>query len=210
MNNFKITSESIDKVNYVINNMNGNSFHNHYHILYDICNSLQSQSTYVEIGTYAGGSASLISMNKNISKVISIDIGHPIPKQIPIENVNKFKHESCTYNYIQGSSRDDSTLNQLCDLVDNIDVLFIDGDHTQQGVFNDFLKYKHLVKSGGYIVFDDYLDFKYSPEVYGAVNHIVKHMLNDEYDVIGSLSYPELKLTNSVKDSSNEYIIRKK
>ena len=35
-------------------------------------------------------------------------------------------------------------------------VLIIDGDHSYSGIKHDFSNYKHLVKQGGYIIFDDY------------------------------------------------------
>ena len=87
--NFKITENSLNKTNEIINNMIGKSFHNHYHILYDICESIEGEITYVEIGTFAGGSASLISTHPKVKKVISIDLGEPINKTIPISNVSK-------------------------------------------------------------------------------------------------------------------------
>ena len=34
---------------------------------------------------------------ENVSKVYSIDIGYPIPKEVSIKNVNKFKHPNCFY-----------------------------------------------------------------------------------------------------------------
>ena len=34
--------------------------------------------------------------------------------------------------------------------------LIIDGDHSDFGVNHDFYNYRHLVKRGGYIIFDDY------------------------------------------------------
>lgn len=209
-NYFKITQDSIDKVNYIIKNMVGNSFHNHYHILYDICNDVGNDLVYVEIGTYAGGSASLVSTNKNVKKIISIDIGKPMPKKIPIENVNKFKHENCHYKYIEGDSKNETTIETLRNSVDVIDILFIDGDHSWDGVLKDFQNYSGLVKSGGYIVFDDYMDEIHSPQVYHAVNHIVNELINDDYIVIGSLTYPELEKTNFKVDSSNEFILLKK
>ena len=93
--NLIFSEESLKKVNEVISKMEGNTFHNHYHILYDICNFLNKKNiTYLEIGTYAGGSSSLVSMNENVSKIYSIDIGCPIKKEIPIKNVNKFKCET--------------------------------------------------------------------------------------------------------------------
>jgi predicted O-methyltransferase YrrM len=39
-----------------------------------------------------------------------------------------------------------------------IDLLFIDGDHTYEGVKADFEKYLPLVKKGGLIAFHDILD----------------------------------------------------
>lgn len=37
-----------------------------------------------------------------------------------------------------------------------IDVLFIDGDHTEEGCLKDFLRYAPYVTEGGIIIFDDY------------------------------------------------------
>jgi cephalosporin hydroxylase len=207
-NYFEITKDSIEKVNYIIENMDGSSFHNHYHILYDICNSLKDV-TYVEIGSFAGGSASLMSTNKNVKKIISIDLGRPIDKSIPIKNVNKFKHKECEYTYIEGDSKDKNTIEKLEMLVDSVDILFIDGDHTYNGVRSDFNNYSKFVKSGGYIVFDDYLDFNHSPDVKKFVDDLVKDIPKNQYEVIGSLKYEELKLTNRMKESSNEFILKK-
>ena len=37
-----------------------------------------------------------------------------------------------------------------------MDILFIDGDHTYDGVKNDFERYNKYVKKNGYVIFDDY------------------------------------------------------
>ena len=67
---FNITKNSLDKVNFIIENMENKSFHNHYHILYDICDSFNHNDiTYLEIGAFAGGSASLVSTNPKVKKV---------------------------------------------------------------------------------------------------------------------------------------------
>lgn len=209
-NNFSINRESIDVLNNIIDKMENKSFHNHYHILYDICNSYKTDITYLEIGAYAGGSASLVASHKNVKRVFSVDIGKPIDKEIPIRNVNKFKHDKCSYHYFEGSSFDSNIIYDVHNSIKNVDILFIDGDHSYNAVLYDFNNYKDLVNSGGYIVFDDYMDNVHSPRVKPAVDFIVANLLNDEYDIIGSLSYPELRLTNIDKVSSNEFIIRKK
>jgi predicted O-methyltransferase YrrM len=208
---FNPTKYSIDKTNYIISNMIGKSFHNHYHILYDIANYIgENNLTYMEIGTFAGGSASLMSLNENISKIISVDLGYPIEETTPIKNVNLFKHQNCTYEYIKGNSRKIETINLVKEKVKDVDILFIDGDHSFQGVVDDFENYKFLVKNGGYIVFDDYMDEIHSPQVFSAVNQIVSDLNPKEYEIIGSINYDLIKETNRPNlKSSNEFIIKK-
>ena len=210
--NFIVTEDSLDKLNYIINNMEYKTFHNHYHILYDIIDSYNSENLiYLEIGSFAGGSASLVSTNKKVSKVISIDIGRPVNKEVPIRNVNKFKHTYCDYTYVEGDSTLQTTIDKLKSLTDNVDILFIDGDHSYNGVRKDFNNYKDLVKKGGYIIFDDYMDQIHSPEVKSAVDDIVNILNQEDYDIIGSIVYPFLNKTNVPdKISSNLYVIKKK
>lgn len=207
----KITQDSLDKLNNIISNMDNRTFHNHYHILYDLCSSFEKKDLiYLEIGTFAGGSASLVSSHKSVVKVVSVDLGHPIQKEIPINNVNKFKNSNCVYKYIEGDSTSDKIKNQVYELLDKIDILFIDGDHKYQSVSKDFENYKNLVSKNGYIIFDDYMDSEFSPDVFSAVNDIVKNLNPKEYQIIGSLTYDLLNSTNYPNlISSNEFIIKK-
>jgi predicted O-methyltransferase YrrM len=208
---FEITEMSINKINYIISKMEKYTFHNHYHIIYDLCTFLNKPDIiYMEIGAFAGGSASLMSTHKNVIRVISIDIGYPISKEIPINNVNKFKHENCTYEYIESDSTKQETKELVVSKIKNVDILFIDGDHEYNAVVKDFENYKDLVVKNGFIIFDDYLDSIHSPDVFKAVNDIVNTLNKDEYEIIGSLSYDLLGKTNSPQFlSSNEFIIRK-
>ena len=59
---------------------------------------------------------------------------------------------------IQGNSYFDETEKKLENTIGNkkLDLLFIDGDHTLDGVKNDFERYNKYVKKGGFIIFDDY------------------------------------------------------
>jgi cephalosporin hydroxylase len=210
-NKLNFTKESIDILNYIIENMENKTFHKHYHILYDLCNNLGYENqTYLEIGAFAGGSASLVSSNNNVINAYSIDLGQPIDKEIAISNVNKFKNKNCKYEYIQGSSYDEKIVNYVKSKVDKIDILFIDGDHGYDAVINDFNNYKDLVVSNGYIVFDDYMDFEFSPQVKPAVDDLVKGLNPNEYEVIGSLNYENYYLVESNLKSNNEFILRKK
>lgn len=208
---FTVTNESINIVNKISSEMNGKTFHNHYHILYDLANSFDNDKlVYLEIGAYAGGSASLMSSHPKVHKSYSIDIGNPINKEIPIKNVHKFKNDTCDYHYFQGNSMDTNIINEVKSKIDFVDILFIDGDHSYQAVISDFKNYSDLVVNGGYVVFDDYLDEKHSPEVKKAVDFLCEN-INDTYEIIGSLTYDLLsKTSNPNLGGSNEFILRKK
>jgi hypothetical protein len=133
--------------------------------------------------------------------------------------VNIFKKYSCPFELMHCVSTypmkpEDAnllTIQKLKEVVSEIDILFIDGNHNYNYVINDFNNYKDFVKKGGYIIFDDYIDFQYSPEVHSAVNYVVENLLHDEYEIIGSLVYEQIKETNIPNfPSSNEFILRKK
>ena len=209
--NFKITKDSLDLVIKISEQMKGKTFHNHYHILYDIADSIDKEKiTYLEIGAYAGGSASLMSSHKKVSKSYSVDIGHPINKEIVIENVSNFKTNNCEYHYIQGDSTKLKTIEEVKSIVSDVDILFIDGSHVYNAVISDFKNYSDLVNSGGYIVFDDYLDKVNSPDVKLAVDDLCKSSFIENYQIIGSINYDLLKFTDNPNlGGSNEFIIRK-
>ena len=215
--NIEITELSLNKINDIISKMDKHTFHNHFHILYDLCTHLNKENiTYLEIGAFAGGSASLVSTHKNVSKVFSIDIGYPINKEIAINNVNKFKHDECSYKYIESDSTSIDTKNKIFNIINTLRqigvsiILVIDGDHRYNAVIKDFNNYKDLVSVGGFIVFDDYLDPYDSPDVFKAVNDIVNTLNKENYEVIGSLNYDLIKKTNSPNQPrSNEFILRK-
>jgi cephalosporin hydroxylase len=60
---------------------------------------------------------------------------------------------------IEGDSHDPGTLERVRELVrpGSVDLLFVDGDHTYEGVRADFELYGPLVRPGGLIAFHDVL-----------------------------------------------------
>jgi predicted O-methyltransferase YrrM len=201
------TKESLDIVEKISNEMEGNTFHHHYHILFDLAQEFNTQHiNYVEIGCYAGGSACLM-LQRPSTNVISIDLGYPISPDIVQKNINKFNKLNNFYTYLQGNSQTIEMVNQLTNIIDNINILFIDGDHSYQGVINDFSLYHDLVKPGGYIVFDDYNDSQYSPEVNLAVNDIVKQF-STQYKIIGTIPNLYNARPSELKEG-NEFVIKK-
>ena len=182
----KHTQESLDLTRSISDSINNQTMHHHYHILYDIAQTFPQNTpiTYVEIGCYAGGSACLVLQRPN-TKVISIDLGQPIPKETVYSNVQKLNKFNNSYNYLEGDSQTYEMVDKLKELTNEIDILFIDGDHSYQAVINDFILYEGFVKSGGYIIFDDYRD-EGCPGTKAAVDEIVGSV-NDRYYIIGTL-----------------------
>ena len=143
---------------------------------------------------------------------ISIDPFHLDRTNISIvkENIAKFNIHNYEVILTEKFSSDKAFIEDLRLKGFVTDILFIDGDHSYQGVLDDFNNFNEFISRGGFIVFDDYQDAIYSPEVKPAVDHIVKliELNNLPFEIIGNPEnynsvYPsELKLLN-------EFIIRK-
>ncbi len=183
------------------------TFHHHFHVLYDIAKEFSGTINYVEIGCYAGASACLMTQRPN-TNVFSIDTGTPIAPGIATANVLRHNVLGNRFEYIQGSSHDISIVDRIRkSAVGGIDILFIDGGHSFADATQDFEMYSGMVKPGGYIVFDDYLDHQYSPEVRPAIDRIVSCM-GDRYEVIGCMKNDIGAFPSEVKES-NCFILRK-
>jgi len=217
------TSTSYDIFKRIIDEMKGRTFHHHAHILYDIRTLLgDEKKTYLEIGSYCGASASLVIQHPFSTHVCCIDplnLPHShycekdSQRKVLEDNLERFKGEN-SFELFQAYSNDPTLIKQITDRDIEIDLLFIDGDHSRRGVLNDFYIYHSFVKSGGFIVFDDYLDKYSSPQVRIAVDEIVNDITKNNlpYEVIGSLrNYQNAFFGTSVSsDFLNEFILYKK
>jgi len=135
----------------------------------------ESNLELLEIGTLFGVGVAMIHENcrglfKNMHfTVIDPLIGHigPYPRspldgytKAPairgtfIHNMQRMNIPESDYTIIQKLSTEDEAIKQASKRSYN--VLIIDGDHSDVGVRHDFFNYGHLVKRGGYIIFDDY------------------------------------------------------
>lgn len=186
--------------------------HHHFHILYDIANLYENEITYVEIGCYAGKSACLMLHRPN-TKVISIDAGYPISKDIVFENMSKFYLHNNRYSYIEGLSQDAATVEKLREQLNDtrIEILFIDGSHKFGDVIRDFSLYERFVKKNGYIVFDDYNDSVSSPNIKPAVDYLLANGNFTNYTVIGTITneYLAYPINMTPDNDGNCFIIQK-
>lgn len=119
-------------------------------------------STAMEIGTHNGGTLyPLCRLAEPHATIISLDLpkgafgGGYHPLKLPI--YKRFATPSQKLHFVRSDSHAETTLIKIENLLAGrkLDYLFIDGDHSYQGVKQDFEMYSSLVRSGGVIVFHD-------------------------------------------------------
>ena len=119
-------------------------------------------NTMLEIGTFNGGTLFLFSkMVNSDAKIISLDMpggrwggGY---EKFKLPFYTNFAHGTQKIYLIRANSHSPSSLQKVESILkgETIDFLFIDGDHSYDGVKADFEMYGQLVRKGGLIVFHD-------------------------------------------------------
>ena len=140
----------------------------------------------LEIGTAKGGTLLLWTrVAADDALIISIDLpggpfggGYPLLRKFLYKGFRKAKQRVVL---IQGDSHDARTLNKVKSIIGDrkIDFLFIDGDHTYEGVKKDYEMYSCLVKINGVIAFHDIVHG--SEELVGGVPRFWEE-LKEQYD----------------------------
>ena len=115
---------------------------------------------FMEIGTDQGGTFAIWSKLSDDGIRISVDMPHGEFGRADYDEYKRdeyLKSLGSNVHMFWGSSHDYKMLENVESIIDNnsLDFLFIDGDHTYEGVKQDFEMYKHLVKPGGWIGFHD-------------------------------------------------------
>jgi len=116
----------------------------------------------LEIGTARGGTLFLFSnVADEEATLISVDLNQTIEKRILFKYIKKEKQKIFL---IQGDSHSIETLKKIEGILKgrNVDFLFIDGDHSYEGVKKDFEMYSPLVRKGGIIAFHDIIPDYYT------------------------------------------------
>jgi predicted O-methyltransferase YrrM len=100
----------------------------------------------LEIGSnYGGTSAGFCNIFKN---VITIDIKFN-------DNFERLKSEYDNWNYIISNSGQKETYDMIKNLNIKFDFIFIDGDHSYNGAYNDYNIYKEFLSNDGFVGFHD-------------------------------------------------------
>jgi len=159
---FAIAQEELGKALPIILLRAGPRIGDHNDETFPPIDDLTHSKIILEIGAGIGGNLFLFSRiaDENAS-IISIDLpptvfGIGLPKWRE-RLVNELKGEGQKIFFIRGISQQPVTVNQVKIILgDNqIDVLFIDGDHSYEGVKRDFNLYSPFVKENGIIAFHD-------------------------------------------------------
>ncbi len=124
--------------------------------------------TIVEIGTSWGGTIGRWLQVPTVDLVVSIDLPQGIHGGASLSDrdvlLQQCKAYSKRYGFefygIDGDSKSVDVMASLLQILDGrkIDFLFIDGDHTYEGVSSDFFRFAKLVADGGLIGFHDIIE----------------------------------------------------
>jgi len=114
--------------------------------LLDLLNDRSRKRYALEIGSNYGGTTA--GFCRLFDKVITIDIRYN-------PNFDVLKQKFPNYQYIIADSTSNDTVALLKSMGIKFDFIFIDGDHSYEGVKNDYDKFRQFLAHDGYMGFHD-------------------------------------------------------
>lgn len=161
------------------------SFHDGVKLLGYLCLLIEElNGDILEIGVWKGKSLAFMSKISSTSRrIIGID---------PCALVNQqrellFFQENIFPNCLLMIGYSEYLLKEVSEITKSLALLHIDGGHNKRNVALDFLLYSPFVVSGGFIVFDDYHDNEYSPEVGPAVDLLRVGGFFRDFNILGTV-----------------------
>ncbi|MBS1550595.1 MAG: class I SAM-dependent methyltransferase [Bacteroidetes bacterium] len=193
-----LTSDKIEDVLDSVKKYSGRGFYDKIRLaqieeeLYELCKRVVNHKPKIiaEIGTWNGGTFYVWTrINPQAEKIISIDLpdgqygGGYDEKRIKFFREFSHGREKCELYFIRGDSKSKDTMERLEKILSGkkIDFLYIDGDHTYEGIKKDFTIYSNYMASDGLIGFHDINTHK---EGYGVVkfwNEIKDNYRHEEF-----------------------------
>jgi len=116
----------------------------------------EKPETVLEIGTLRGGTFYVWSRHLDTAEhLVSLDLPGRDLKQRRDELLDEFA-PSKEVDVVRGNSHDEETFDEVAEtLEDEVDFLFVDGDHTYEGVKDDFERYRKLAADDAVVAFHD-------------------------------------------------------
>lgn len=146
-----------------------------------------------EIGSYRGGTlyvwcriinktAKIIAIDSCFRESFAMETGSKA-----IKVLSKFKTRNQKLFFVDIDSHSEEARKKVLSILDGdkLDFLFIDGDHSYEGVKSDFENYRNLVNKGGIIAFHDIVPGL--PELVGGVPKFwqeIKSKYNTHYELV--------------------------
>jgi len=153
----------------------------------------QGVKNFMEIGTDQGGSFAIWSKLSEDGIRISVDLPHgPYgrPDYNEYERDEYLQSLGSNVTTIWGSSHDESIKERVSSILEGekLDFLFIDGDHTYEGVKQDYEMYKEFVKPGGWIGFHDIKDTEFHRNANCRVDQLWNELEGNKVEFLENLS----------------------
>lgn len=125
--------------------------------------NLLNVRSMIEIGTENGGSLSVWQKLWDPLAMFSVDMdsyGLKVPKEQRTLRWQSWLSPSQSLDVTWGNSHDENTLLRLKESMrtkglEKVDLLYVDGDHSEAGVERDFNMYAPLVRPGGLVLLTD-------------------------------------------------------
>ena len=148
---------------------------------------------FMEIGTDQGGTFAIWSKLSEDGIRISLDLPHGT-YGVDTYDVNQrdahLKSLGSNVRMIHGDSHSEEMQSLISSLLKEgeLDFLFIDGDHTYEGVKKDYEDYKKYVKSGGWIGFHDIKDTEFHRNANCRVDILWNELVGEKIEFLDDTS----------------------
>lgn len=129
--------------------------------------------TVCEIGTARGGTYYAWTRCLDAATYVSVDRpgeqfggGYSARRATFLEECAATGRSNIDQRFVRRNSHDPETVRRVEDALDGapLEFLFIDGDHTYEGVKEDFERYSPLVADGGIVAFHDIVEHRHDPD----------------------------------------------
>lgn len=147
--------------------------------------AMRSPRNVLEIGVRFGGTAALWHEIAT-GIVVGVDWAgeHGLGREGTLSLAQSMKAKYPRYRFVCGDSHQQHTLDQVSVALrgEQVDFLFIDGDHSYQGVKHDWVMYSGLVRHGGCVAFHDITDSEFMRRVGHGVPKFWKELTGDKHE----------------------------
>lgn len=127
----------------------------------------EQPSVFVEVGSLFGASLYIYAGACSPgATIISVDVGQ---EEVALRRaILKLREEGFDAHYVRGRSENPVTIGVVVEILKGreVELLHIDGDHSEEGAFRDWQNYSPMVSRGGLVMFHDISDRHADAEVH--------------------------------------------